>query len=168
MKCNTFIKGATLIEALVASIISVSVIAGVVMIMMQNASLNTKSTVRADAYSKLNFVSRQIELKIKQGAVLNFPNDTAILISDYNNVFVIGFKIVDGKLLRCNSSSVSQGDFSAVTANCSFAGSKFNKTANNTYAEYILKLKTYDSNNNLKFATNPFTFYAKCRSLYSL
>lgn len=168
MKRNAFVKGVTLIEVLVASIISVIAMAGVVMFITQNAKLSSNSQVKSEAYDKLNFVSRQLELKIKEGAnVVTATNNKSILIYDYQNNFVVGY-LIDGndKLRRCNASLVDQGDFSPLTANCKFTGSTFKKD-NPSYAYFDLKMQVYDLSNNLKIDVANFSFFSKCRSLYS-
>ncbi|MBN1970634.1 MAG: prepilin-type N-terminal cleavage/methylation domain-containing protein [Candidatus Delongbacteria bacterium] len=160
-------KGFSLLEILVASLIAVIGITGTTMIIYQNGEMSNNFYNRSNAYNKINFLSRIIELSIKEGAsTIIEENGSVLKIYDFENVFTIGYKLKDKKIYYCDEDNNVLKLVSPILNDASF--DEFNFQAdNNKYVYFDLKLSLL-KNEVVRYTTQSLRFYSKCRSLYSL
>ncbi|MBN1970090.1 MAG: hypothetical protein JXR48_16530 [Candidatus Delongbacteria bacterium] len=97
-------KGVTLLEVLVASLISTITLTGIGMYMVKSGDLSNEIYLSTQAYAAMNIAARQIEESIKSGSLIEVPldDDQTLNIFDHENPpqLILSYMIEDNALYR--------------------------------------------------------------------
>jgi len=156
-------RGITLIEVLVTSIISVIVMSGTTLFFRQSMQLNRQIYLQTTAQSLVSIASRQIDTDVKLGATVSAPApyNTLQIFSSTNQVNPIKTYTIDANNQLMVSSPGVAAHKVIPSHDVSFAGS-FMDLYESRYARIKLKATVID--NNTTCGTDTLGFLSRCRN----
>ena len=153
-------KGITLIEVLVTSLIGVIVLTGITMYLNETARTESAITLQSQAHSALYLSSRQIEEEVKQAAFVEVSPDSKILkLFNQSDLLLYKYTLANGKLYK----AIGTADSSEVIpfVETDFTGSSFSAIDVTTIS---FDFNLLVSNRYGEYQTGYMSYYIQCRN----